>query len=156
MSRRYVAVVRKVPPDFALALVDVWIGTAFVLQDEARTAHVGIYDIALRLIPSMHVWGAMFLIIGLSLLYVVWHDHHHQERRDAGLVGSAISWVQIGGPALYAAWAVMALISAAFNNHASFAASGIYAFLAFRHSFAPAEPASDRDDAGTPWSGSQH
>lgn len=151
-SRRYTTIVRRVPPDFVLAGVDLWLGLSYGLQDEHRVRAAGIYLIAQRLM-SLHVWGMLFIWVGLSILYVLWRDHRVGQRSDVGANAGAISMVRIGGPALFAAWAVMALLSALTSSQASFASFGLFAFMAYRHSFAPAEPDPDGRDAGALWRG---
>lgn len=148
---RYSAVIRKVPPDLVLAAVDLWLGATFVVQSKERMPRNGVYLIATDLM-SMRVWGALFAIVGAAVLYMSYLHHRRAGWVEMGMARTAIAWIQIGGPALFVAWATMAFISALVSEKASFSVAALYAFLAYRHTFAPDLPdAGNRTDSGAPW-----
>ena len=136
MNRPTTKVVRRVPPDGALAALDAWMGGVYLFQSNARMPNTGIYLIA-RDLMSMRLWGIFFLALGVAVWYAAYIHHGFKVGARAQLGRTAVAWIQIAGPALYVAWSVMALISALISDKASFTAFAIYAFLAYRHTLAP-------------------
>jgi hypothetical protein len=130
-TRRY-AVISKLPPDLPLALMDLAIGSAYLLSGQQRSTSAA-FRVARALLP-MWVWGACFLLVGSLLLGVVITTWARPERR----VSHAVWVLRVLGATLFAMWAIMFLLSGIRDQHAALAGVPVYLYLAYRHSFAPA------------------
>lgn len=127
---RYEAQALRIPPDVPLALMDLAIGLIYALGPTSRESSPAFQTAKAMLAwtgAPMRVWGALFVLVGLLVVYAV----HHPTR-------PVVTLLRIAGPSLFVMWALMLGLSAVANPRAALAGIPSYIYLAYRHSIAPA------------------
>lgn len=118
--------VQRIPPDLPLALMDLAMGGIYLLAGPGRTSSPT-FALAKAIMP-IRAWGAIVTLVGLLLLITL-------------LTSMCRRWLTLGirvvGPATFAMWSLVQLFNAIQTPSAAIAGVPIYAYLAFRHTFAP-------------------
>lgn len=129
MNLRLTLQAYRVPPDLPLGLMDVAIGLTFLLGPQPPS-YAPAVSIARTLLgwtgAPLRAWGLIFLLLGGLIMVVLRWPRYH-----------LVSVIRIIGPALYVMWAGMYGI-AAYYHPVTLAGLPSYAYLAYRHSIAPA------------------